>query len=287
MRLGEPGLVCAADGADDGRAEMLRPLAEDEADAAGGGVDQDDVAGFDRVGAAHQVLRGHALEHHRRRLLLRDVVGQPDQALGREQPRLGIGPQIGPLDPGIGHAVAGLDDGDVFAHGLDHAGPLGPEDRGQGDRVHAAAVVRIDVVEPHRRVANERLARARPADLDLVPGQDLGPAGPMYAHGHGHRRRLLRAVRPQCNGCKPSSSSSAPSEVMQHPYRSILSSPPSRHTPRFDPRGLSVTPRVVSAPILFSLVRFFARGVHGRLHLRLVSFRALRYPGPTTGRRGP
>ena len=44
MRLGELGLGVAADRADHRRAEMLCPLAEDEADAARRGVDQDGVA---------------------------------------------------------------------------------------------------------------------------------------------------------------------------------------------------------------------------------------------------
>ena len=42
------GLFLAADGADHGRAEMLRPLAHDQADTAGRGMDQDRVAGLDR-----------------------------------------------------------------------------------------------------------------------------------------------------------------------------------------------------------------------------------------------
>ena len=41
MRPGELGLLGRADGADHGRAQMLRPLADDQADAAGGRVEQD------------------------------------------------------------------------------------------------------------------------------------------------------------------------------------------------------------------------------------------------------
>ena len=44
VRLGEFDLVGGAGRADDRRAEMLRPLAEDEPDAAGGGMEEDRVA---------------------------------------------------------------------------------------------------------------------------------------------------------------------------------------------------------------------------------------------------
>src|SRR5439155_21026900 len=52
MGLGELGLGIGADRADDGGTEMLRPLAEDEADAAGGGVDQDGAALLHATGLA-------------------------------------------------------------------------------------------------------------------------------------------------------------------------------------------------------------------------------------------
>ena len=67
VRPRELRLLRAADGADHGRAEVARPLAGDQPDAAGGRMDQHGVAGADLVGAPQQVLGGHALEHHRRR----------------------------------------------------------------------------------------------------------------------------------------------------------------------------------------------------------------------------
>ena len=47
MGLGELRLFVVADGADHGGAEMLGPLADDQADAARRGMDQDGLAGFD------------------------------------------------------------------------------------------------------------------------------------------------------------------------------------------------------------------------------------------------
>src|SRR3546814_1713400 len=63
--------VCSSDlGADDGRAEVLRPLAGDETDPAGGGVDQNGHALPDPEGRPQQVLDGQTLEHNRRRLVV-------------------------------------------------------------------------------------------------------------------------------------------------------------------------------------------------------------------------
>ena len=44
------GLFLASDGADDGRSERLGPLADDQPDAAGRGVNEDRVARLDRGG---------------------------------------------------------------------------------------------------------------------------------------------------------------------------------------------------------------------------------------------
>ena len=121
MGLGELRLVVAADGADDGGAEMLRPLAEDKADAARRGVKQDRVAGFDAIGLADQVLCRQALQHHRRGGRVVDAVGQFEQPVGRDQPRFGIGAE---RRTAIGDAVAGLQIGDAGSDFLDDAGCL-------------------------------------------------------------------------------------------------------------------------------------------------------------------
>ena len=96
------------------------------------------------------------------------------QSLGRHDPRLAVGAE---RPAGIGDAVAGLQIGDAGADFLDDAGRLGAEPARQLHRIEAAALVGVDVVEPDRRVAEPDLALAGLADFDLLPLQDLGPAG--------------------------------------------------------------------------------------------------------------
>ena len=48
MGPGDLRLLVAANGADDGGAEMARPLVEDQADAAGSGMEQNGLACFAR-----------------------------------------------------------------------------------------------------------------------------------------------------------------------------------------------------------------------------------------------
>jgi hypothetical protein len=111
----------AADGADHGRAEMLRPLAEDEADAPCCGMQQDGIAGFDAIGLADQILHRQALEHHGGRGLVIDPFGQFQQTIGRNQPRFGIGAK---RSIAVGDAVARLQIADAGSDFFDHAGAL-------------------------------------------------------------------------------------------------------------------------------------------------------------------
>src|SRR5262249_11791968 len=80
------GLFFRTDGADDGRAEMIGPLACDQTDAAGSRMDEADRALLDLVGLVDEILHGHALEHHAGRLLVRNIVRQFDSAVGGQQP---------------------------------------------------------------------------------------------------------------------------------------------------------------------------------------------------------
>ena len=70
---------------DDARAAQLRDLREQQADAAGARVHEARVAGLQRIGGAGEVVRGHALEHHRRALLRRDAGRQRDEPVGRDR----------------------------------------------------------------------------------------------------------------------------------------------------------------------------------------------------------
>ena len=48
---GQLGFRLGTDAANHTDSQLLRPLAQDQADPAGGGIHQDGVAGLDRVGA--------------------------------------------------------------------------------------------------------------------------------------------------------------------------------------------------------------------------------------------
>ena len=183
MGLGEFCLLIAADGADHGGAEMLGPLAEDQADAAGRRMQQDGVAGLDAIGLADQVLRRQALQHHGGGGLVIDAVGQLEQAIGRDQPGFGIGAD---RRSAIGDAVACLQIGDAGADFLDHAGGLAAETARQLRGINPRAVVDVDKVQPHRGVADARFPGPGLAKLDFLPDQNFGTAGFMKADGVRH-----------------------------------------------------------------------------------------------------
>ena len=153
---------------------MLGPLADDEAHSARRGMDQDRLAWFDLMRAAQQVPGGHALQHHRRALLVGDAVGERHKPVGRHDPRLAIGAK---RPAGIGDAVARLQIADPRPDLLDHPGRLGAEPARQRHLIQAAALVGVDIIEPDRRMAQPDLPLAGPADLDLLPFQHLGSAG--------------------------------------------------------------------------------------------------------------
>ncbi len=120
-------------------------------------------------------MRGQALEHHRRRGLGADAVGQLDQPVGGDHPGLRIGARCA---AGIGDAVPGREVAHTLADGLDHAGGLEAQARGElGQGVKAAAQVDVDEVEADGLMPNQGLARSRVAKLDRLVGQDLGATG--------------------------------------------------------------------------------------------------------------
>ena len=183
MSFGERGLLVIADRTDDGSAEMLCPLREDQADAAGCGMEQDRVAGFDTIGLPDQILRRQALEHHGSRGLVIDAVRQLEQAVGGDQPLLRIGTdRRGP----IGNPIAWFQVGDPAADLLDHARSLASKPVRQGQRIKARAIVDVEKVEPHGGMADARLPSAGLADLDFLPDKNLGPAGFVDADGVRH-----------------------------------------------------------------------------------------------------
>jgi len=146
-------------------------------------MDQDGVAGLHRTGAAQEVLRGHALQHHRRASLEVDRVGQLDQAVGRHVAQFRVGADRA---AGIGDAVAYLEIGHRAAHLLDHAGGFEADAGRHRQRIGTAAVVNVDVIEADGMVPHACLAGRRVADADFFPAQHFGTAGGVKTDGVGH-----------------------------------------------------------------------------------------------------
>src|SRR6516165_4939630 len=126
------------------------------------------------MSAAYQVPGGHAFQHHRCGLLVSDPGRDRHQAIGRNYPLVGIGADRA---TGIGDTVSRLEPGDTRSDLLDDAGRFGTKPARHRQRVEAAAVIGVDVVEPYRTVAEPDLTLPGLADRDLLPRQDLGAAG--------------------------------------------------------------------------------------------------------------
>ena len=184
MVAGQFRFLPAADGADDGRAQMLGPLAKDQPDPAGGGVDQDGISFLDPVGLAQEVADSHTLEHHRRRGLVRDAGRNLHHPVGRDQAFLRIGAK---RRGRIGHPVADLEVGHIAAQRLDDARPLHAESERQRQLVEAGPVIDIDIVEPDGGVADAHLALPGAADFDLPPLHRRSGARLVDLDGVGHR----------------------------------------------------------------------------------------------------
>jgi hypothetical protein len=88
--LRELGFVFRAGRSDHVGAEMVRPLTGNEADAAGGSMDEHVVALLHAIGSPQEIFHGHALEHHAGGLLVADLVRQLHRSLRRQQPLGGI-----------------------------------------------------------------------------------------------------------------------------------------------------------------------------------------------------
>ena len=121
MGLGQFGLVLATDRADHCGPQGCRPLAQDETDAAGGGMHEDRVALLHLVDTADQILCGQALQHHGGGLLVAHAFGYLDQPVGGYDARFRI---AAGRAGGIGDAVTCHKVFHVRADGLDGASTL-------------------------------------------------------------------------------------------------------------------------------------------------------------------
>ena len=181
--LGEFCLLIAADRADHGGTEMLRPLAQDQADTARGGMQQDGISGFNPIGLADQILHRQTFEHHRGCGLVIDAVGQLQQTVRRDQPRFGIGAE---RRSAVGDAVARLQIGDTSTDFLDHTRRLAAQPTRQLYRIQSRPIVDVDEVQPYCGMADARLARTGLAQIEFFPNQNFGAAGFMKADGVRH-----------------------------------------------------------------------------------------------------
>ncbi len=127
---GELGFFGRTHRPDHGRAERLRPLAENKADPARRRVNEDRIARLHPKCLAQQILRGEALQHHRRGRRKGNTLRQLDETVRIDDPLRGIGAEV----RGIGDPVAQLEIFHARAKADDFAGALVA--RREGKRRH-------------------------------------------------------------------------------------------------------------------------------------------------------
>ena len=152
---------------------MLRPLADNRADTAGCGVHQNGVARFYAKGAAYEVLRRHAFEHHRRRLLVTHASRNFHQFVGGHQARFRVGANRRRC---TGNAVANFQIGDVCAERFNDACAFEAEPRWQRDRVQPGAMIGIDEVQTNRGRLEPHFVGTGRANHDFLPFHHFRPA---------------------------------------------------------------------------------------------------------------
>ncbi len=184
MGFGEFRLCGAADGADNGGAELLQPLAGDEPDTAGGGVEENGIAGLYLIGPADQIFRRHALEHHGGSLIVGDPFRELDDTARRHDAVFGIGAgRAG----GIGDPVANPDVFDAGADGFDRARGFHADSGGERKRVETASVIYVDIIQAHVALLDEDFAALRFAERHFHPFHDAGGALFLDLNCFGHR----------------------------------------------------------------------------------------------------
>ena len=90
VRAGNFRLLFARRGADDGCAQCRGPLAGDQSHTAGNGVNEDGLAGLHLVARPNEIVRGQALDDHRRGDPIFDVIGNRHREAFGKIPHLGI-----------------------------------------------------------------------------------------------------------------------------------------------------------------------------------------------------
>ena len=164
--------------------------------------------------AMQQVLRGHALQHHRRRGLVAHVVGKHDHLVRgqRAHRRVRAGRRAGIRD-----AVARQQVRDAIAHVEHDARRFHADRRGRLDHaVEALADVDVDVVHADRRLADAHFVRSRRHDRDRFVAQHLGAA----ERRRDDRVRRLRIAIPRGSGSRqPRRGAGTPAGPRSRPRR--------------------------------------------------------------------
>ena len=168
---------------DHGRPQMARPLAHNQPHPTGGGMHHNRLARLHFMRAPQQILRRHALQHHRRPGGEIDAIGQLHQ-LVRGNAALG---RIGTDRPaGIGNPVAHRHLGHARADRQHGAGRFHAQRGRQRGLVQPGAEIDVDIVQPHRAMLHQRLTRCRIGRGHILPTHHIGAAMGVNSNRFGH-----------------------------------------------------------------------------------------------------
>jgi hypothetical protein len=172
-------VACRADGP---RADALCHLAEKQAHAARGRVDDAPLAALQRMGVVRQVVGRHSLQHHGRRELGRDAFRDGHETVRRDEHMCRVRPvHVRPRD-----ALADAHVADSAAHLLDKACSFDAERERHRQLVLAAALVDVDEVHSGSLDADQGLPRAGRGKLHVVELHHFGSARLVSANDAGH-----------------------------------------------------------------------------------------------------
>ena len=187
-------LLLRAGRTDHRRADRLQPASHQLPDTARRRPHQHRLPRLHARAAVDQRLDRTPLQQHCGGSAIVDIVGQPEKLLRRDVACRGIGAARRPerADP-IAHRQAI----DALTHRLDHTRRLAAEPRRQIDRIDAAAMIGVDIVQADRMVAHPHFARPGRRQVDVDPFDHLRPAGAGDAcDAFAHMPSVLLVPRP-------------------------------------------------------------------------------------------
>jgi len=165
---------------------MLRPLREQQSDAARCRVHENDVTGLDAECAMEKVLCRQTLHGHRRGGREVDGVRKRDDEVSGDDVLFGVGTRYGAV---VCHPVSGREVANAFSdrHDLTRSFEARSERKGRRRKL-ARAVVDVGVVETDGPVAYADLTGSGIAGIDVLVDEHFRPAVTMNADRfHEHR----------------------------------------------------------------------------------------------------